>query len=160
MIGRRTVALAGALVVLSTGCGAGGDELAFGGMLLRTVLALVAVSAAAVLSLRWLAGRGVGMGRSDARHMEVLERLPLGPRRSLLAVRVADRVLVLAEDADATRPVAEMPASAWPSAFAALVDDEGVATAAAKVTAARNIGPEPSDPDEQDIDSPSHEIVA
>lgn len=146
--------------MLSTGCAGGGDELAFGGMLLRTLLALVVVSAAAVLSLRWLAGRGVGMGRGEARHMEVLERLPLGPRRSLLAVRVADRVLVLAEDADATRPVAELPASAWPSSFATLVDDEGVAAAAAKVSVVRNTEPAPSDPDEQVADSPSHEIVA
>ena len=75
----------------------------FGGEIprdLRTLQTLPGVgrsTAAAVLSLRWLAGRGVGMGRGEARHMEVLERLPLGPRRSLLAVRVADRVLVMRE---------------------------------------------------------------
>lgn len=63
----------------------------YGAYLWQTFLALIAVSALAVLVLRLLRKRG----RSATGALRVLARLDLEPRRSLYAVKALDRVLLL-----------------------------------------------------------------
>ncbi|MDB4929326.1 MAG: hypothetical protein JWM10_1810 [Myxococcaceae bacterium] len=64
-----------------------------GAALAQTLIALGAVCALAWWLLRWAARRGVG--RSPAGVIEVVDRVALDPRRSLLVVRVGPKVLLL-----------------------------------------------------------------
>jgi flagellar biogenesis protein FliO len=62
----------------------------------RTLLALAGVCALAWVSLSWLARRGIGVpGRGKNGRIEVLERIPLGPRKTLYLVRADGRDLLL-----------------------------------------------------------------
>lgn len=66
------------------------------GDLLRSLVVLAAVCAAAIFGLRWLARRGFGLpggGRDGA--VTVLQRVPLEPRKSLYVVRAGARVLLI-----------------------------------------------------------------
>lgn len=65
----------------------------YGLALVQTLLALGAVCALAWVGLR-VALRG-GLLRPNGRHITVLERTALGPRRALYLVRVGERVLLL-----------------------------------------------------------------
>lgn len=65
----------------------------YGLALVQTLLALGAVCALAWVGLR-VALRG-GLLRAHGRHITVLERTALGPRRALYLVRVGERVLLL-----------------------------------------------------------------
>jgi flagellar protein FliO/FliZ len=62
---------------------------------LQTLVALAAVCALAWIVLRALSLRGVGVKPRGTRELEVLEQLPLGPRRSLYVVRAGDKRLVI-----------------------------------------------------------------
>jgi flagellar biosynthetic protein FliO len=73
------------------GAATGELTVSYGSYLLQMVLALVAVSALAVLALRFLRRRGVGLGRG----LRVVARLDLEPRRSLYVVEVAGKLLLL-----------------------------------------------------------------
>jgi flagellar biogenesis protein FliO len=65
-------------------------------LVLRTLLALVGVCALAWVALQWLARRGIGIVRGDAR-LRLLERLPLSPGRQLYLVQADARVFLLGE---------------------------------------------------------------
>lgn len=66
----------------------------YGGMLAQMLVALAVVCALAFVTLKWGLKRLVSGGRPGAR-MEVLDRLPIEPRRSVVVVRVGARTLVL-----------------------------------------------------------------
>lgn len=79
----------------------------YGWALLQAALSLLGVCILAWLVLRWASRRGFGVGKRGGR-MEVLERLPLDPRRSLHLVRVGDKVLVIGTGDGAPSVLAEM----------------------------------------------------
>jgi len=59
----------------------------------QSLLALVAVCVLAWVVLRWSARAGLGIGRGE--HLEVVERMALDARRSIVVVRVGKRLLLL-----------------------------------------------------------------
>lgn len=67
--------------------------------LLRVLVALAVVSAAAFWGLRWLARRGgfgpLASAAGDAPQLKVLARVPLEPRKALYLVQVGERTLLL-----------------------------------------------------------------
>ena len=79
-----------------------------GAVLVQTVFVLLGVCLLAVVVLRWGAARFGGIG--DATPMEVMARLPLEPRRSLLVVRVGSRTLMLASSEAGVQAVGELDA--------------------------------------------------
>ena len=79
----------------------------FGALLLRTVIALAAISALAVVTLR-LWARGLGGGQAGPASMQVLERLPLGPRHAFLALRAGDRVWIVAQTPHGMQTIGEL----------------------------------------------------
>jgi flagellar biosynthetic protein FliO len=98
-------ALAQALDELPAGTGG------FGAQLVRTSVALLIVCVAAWWLVRYAARRGMLGASTRGRHMTVLERVSLDPRRALHLVRVGDRVLVLGASEEGLRTLAELPAS-------------------------------------------------
>jgi len=87
----------------------------YGLALLQALVALLATVFLAWLVLRWLAARGLGVGRAGGR-FEVLERLPLDARRSLVLVRLGDRILVVGVgDGAAPSLVCELPEADLPA---------------------------------------------
>src|SRR2546426_989712 len=83
----------------------------FGAGLLRAALALLAVSALAVLVLRSLRGRLPG----GAASLRVLDRLALEPRRTLYLVEVAGRVLLVGVGEGPMSVLAELDAAKLPA---------------------------------------------
>ncbi len=65
----------------------------YGVALVQSLLALVAVCILAWVVLRWSAKAGLGIGRGE--HLEVVERMALDARRSVVVVRVGKRMLLL-----------------------------------------------------------------
>lgn len=76
------------------------------GLILRTLLSLVLVCGGAYAVLRWGLGRVV-TGRADDR-LRVLSRQLIEPKRSLLVVQVASRVLVLSSSEAGLHTLAEL----------------------------------------------------
>ena len=87
-------------------------------MLGQTVLLFFVVAALAVITLRLAARHGIGTTPSTGKKLEVLERLPLGRRQQLLAVRVAGKVLVLSQADSGLRNVGELGFDEWTGGFA------------------------------------------
>ena len=58
------------------------DPPSFGGLLLQLVLSLAVVVGLAYLVIRFGLARWLGTQATEARHMEVLETLSLGPRHT------------------------------------------------------------------------------
>jgi flagellar biogenesis protein FliO len=74
----------------------------------RTLIALIGVCALAWVTLAWLARRGLGVSRTDAR-LRLIGRLALGPRRQLYLVQADARVFLLgAGEAGALSLIAEL----------------------------------------------------
>lgn len=81
----------------------------YGFYLLQTLLALIVVSAIAVLLLRLMRRRG----QAPTRSLRVVARLDLEPRRSLYVVQVAGRLLLIGVGEGAMTCLAELdPAQA------------------------------------------------
>lgn len=85
----------------------------YGWALLQAAISLLGVCVLAWLVLRWASKRGFGVGKRGSR-MQVLERLPLDPRRSLHLVRVGDKVLVIGTGDGAPTVLSEMPLAELP----------------------------------------------
>ncbi|MAQ17578.1 MAG: flagellar biosynthetic protein FliO [Sandaracinus sp.] len=86
----------------------------YGWELARAGLSLVAVCVIAWVILRWASKRGLGASKPGQR-MEVLERLPLDPRRSLHLVRVGERILVVGTGEGAPTLLTELAAADVPA---------------------------------------------
>ena len=96
----------------------------YGSLLLKLVISLGAVCLLAYLAIRF----GLKRLMPDASRggkMEVLGRLPLEPRRTLLVVRVGKKHLVLASSEAGVHPVAELSADE----AAAFTGEEPIPTA-------------------------------
>lgn len=66
----------------------------YGTMLLQMVIAVALVCLLAYAILKWGLQRMVG-ARDAAENMEVLSRMPIGPSRSIMVVRVGPRFLIV-----------------------------------------------------------------
>ena len=66
----------------------------YGASLLQTLLALAAVCILAWVVLKWGAKKGLTFG-ARGRHIQLIERVPLDPRRSLSLVRVGGKILLI-----------------------------------------------------------------
>ena len=80
--------------------------------MVRTLLVLTAVAALAVVTLRWAATRGIGQA-DGTRQLAVLERHAIGGRQQLLAVRVADRVMLVGASPGRLDRLGEVSVRAW-----------------------------------------------
>ncbi len=86
----------------------------YGSALLQATIALAAVCLLAWLVLRFVARRGFGAATEG--RLQVLERVPLDARRSLVLVQVGSRAfLVGTGDGAAPRLIAEFSSDALPS---------------------------------------------
>jgi flagellar protein FliO/FliZ len=85
----------------------------YGWALLQMAVTLLGVCLLAWLILRWARRGGLGVGTRGGR-MEVLERLPLDPRRAVHLVRVGDRVLVIGTGEGAPSLLTELDAAEVP----------------------------------------------
>lgn len=107
----RSFALLTLLVLLPAPLWAADGATAPGGygiLLFKMVFVLGGVCLLAWVSLRWGLKRFVAPDRHRGGAMEVLARLPLEPRRSLLVVRVASRCLVLSSSETGIETIAEL----------------------------------------------------
>lgn len=82
------------------------------GYLVLMLVVFVLLMAAAWFVLRWLAGRGMGGGRS--KHMKVLDRLVLTRDSSILILQVSGRVFVVAAGKDSSDVLCELDPSDFP----------------------------------------------
>jgi flagellar biogenesis protein FliO len=85
----------------------------YGGYLLETVLTLLAVSALAFVLL--YAARRVGVGRATG-GLDLVGRLPIDARRSVVLVRVGRSVLVVGVSEAGLIKLGELPAADLPAA--------------------------------------------
>ena len=65
----------------------------YGAQLAQVCGALIIVIALAFIIMRFVASRGIGM--SKGQRMQVVERLPLGPRQSLMIVKVGAQYMLV-----------------------------------------------------------------
>jgi flagellar biogenesis protein FliO len=120
------------IVSLPAAAHAATGELGFGRMLAQTALSLVLVCLLAVVVLRLLARAGIGQRAADGGRLDVIARLGVGPRQSVLAIRVLDRVLVVGQTPAGLSRLTEVSFAQWQTGgrgFASLLEEptEGAA---------------------------------
>lgn len=87
--------------------------MAYGWLILRTLIVLVAVLALAYAALRLLA-RHLGQRQpTDPGRIELLERQLIEPRRALLVVRTAGEYWLLASTEQGINPVGKLDPAPW-----------------------------------------------
>ncbi|MEM7604988.1 MAG: flagellar biosynthetic protein FliO [Myxococcota bacterium] len=87
----------------------------YGAALLQGVISLAAVCLLAWVVLKALSSRGFGQG--NGRALQVIDRVALDARRSLVVVKVADRTLLIGTgDGAAPNLIAELDGEALPEA--------------------------------------------
>lgn len=160
-----------AAVAGGVGCApADATGLGFGALLARSIGALVVVAGLAVIVLR-LAARA-GVGTSGASRLTVLARTGVAPRSEVLAVAVADRVVVVGLTPAGMHPLAELSRQTWDAtattgeradSASAVANDGAFAdrlAAAATGAAARRLGATGAlDPDDEiRIDAPTDDL--
>jgi flagellar protein FliO/FliZ len=83
---------------------------AAGGLAVALCVVLAVIGLGALAVRRWGSGRGrPGAGR----HLQVLDTLSVAPKRMVLALRVADRVLIVGVGVNELHALADLPASAF-----------------------------------------------
>lgn len=82
----------------------------YGWLLLRTLLVLAAVCALAYAILRWGLRRFVPSTTPRATDLEVIERLGVAPKQSLLLVRAGSRHLLIGSSEAGLQHLAELSA--------------------------------------------------
>ena len=120
----------------------------YGGLLLQMIISLGIVCLLANLLLRYGLKRLLP-DQSKQGQMEVLARLPLEPRRTLLVVKVGEKVLVLASSEAGVHPVSELTleeASSFLEESSGVEDQE--AKRAAKRAFSLSMGEDPEEPAE------------
>ncbi|MBL8679802.1 MAG: flagellar biosynthetic protein FliO [Myxococcales bacterium] len=80
----------------------------FATQLVRTSVALIVVCVAAFWLVRYAAQRGLLGAQSRAKHLSVIDKIALDPRRSVHLVRVGKRVLVLGASDEGLRSLGEL----------------------------------------------------
>ena len=81
-------------------------------MLVQTFVLLGLVCVLAVVTIRLAVRYGYGGRKSEGR-MQVLERLGIGARHSVVAIRIADRVLIVSQHAAGMSTLSEMTFAEW-----------------------------------------------
>jgi flagellar protein FliO/FliZ len=104
----------------------------YGSYVIETILTLVAVSALAFVLL--YGARKAGMGRATG-GLELVGRLPIDARRSVVLVKVAGQVLIVGVSEAGLTRLGELPASDVPAA------PEASTTGFASVLASVKSGP-------------------
>ena|SRR5690554_3334007 len=87
--------------------------MAYGWLILRTLIVLLAVLALAYAALRLLAKHLGRTRQTEPGNIEVLERQRIEPRRSLLVVRTAGECWLLASTEQGIAPVGKLDPSPW-----------------------------------------------
>ena len=85
-------------------------------LLWPTALTLALLAGLAIFARR---ARGVVRKRGGERSLEVLERVSLGPKQGVAALRIADRVVVVSHGEGGIRPLAEVDDVDWSGAESA-----------------------------------------
>ena len=85
----------------------------YGWMLLRMIAVLGAVCALAYVSLRWGLQRYVKSQPGSRGRMEVVDRLGIGPRRSLLVVRAGEQFWLVGSSESGLAMLGELEADNW-----------------------------------------------
>ncbi len=85
-------------------------EFGYGALLLRMVIGLGAVCLIAVLALKYGLAR-FAPAANDSGKLEVIDRLSLEPRRSIVVVRVAGQAVVVGMSDAGMQTLAQMPLS-------------------------------------------------
>lgn len=80
----------------------------FATQLVRTSVALIVVCVAAFWLVRYAAQRGLLGAQSRAKHLSVIDKIALDPKRSVHLVRVGKRVLVLGASDEGLRSLGEL----------------------------------------------------
>lgn len=156
-------------MAMTAGCApADATGLGFGVLLARSLGALVLVAGLAVVVLR-LASRA-GIGSPGPSRLEVLARSGIAPRTEVVALSVADRVVVVGLTPAGMHPLAEVPRHAWDASaakpadahasngtmndasFAARLDDASIGEAARRFAATGTMEPD----DEILLDTPTN----
>ncbi len=95
--------------------GAGGcasSSSGFGVMLVQTFVLLGLVCVLAVVTIRLAIRYGYG-GQKKQGRLEVLERVAIGTRHSVIALRAADRVLIVSQHGSGMETLTEMSRAEW-----------------------------------------------
>lgn len=85
----------------------------FGWMFLRMIAVLAAVCALAFVMLRWGLRRFVPFDPSRSGRLEVVERLAVGPKRSILAVRAGREFLLVGSSEAGFELLGPLDADGW-----------------------------------------------
>ena len=85
----------------------------YGWMLLRMMGVLAAVCALAFVVLRWGLKRMAPFDADGAGRLEVVERLGLGPKQSLLVVRAGEQYLLVGISEGGFEPLGTLDAGDW-----------------------------------------------
>ena len=101
------------LAVCCSGCTQTGHGLGFGGMLARTTLLLALVIGLAIFTLRMAARHGIGVGRPSSGKLELLDELVLGPRQSVVAIRVGAKVILASRSPSGLQPLGMVTRADW-----------------------------------------------
>ncbi len=84
---------------------------------IEALLLLGALCVLAVVVLKWAASRGLGVGPRIGGRLEILERLPLDARRSVVLVRLGERAFMIGlGDGSAPSMLAELENTELPEA--------------------------------------------
>ncbi len=99
----------------------------FGWMLLRMTLILAAVCALAYAFLRWGVKRLVPFDPDKSGHLQMMERLPVGPKRAILVVRAGGEYILVGSSEAGFERLARLNPDAWHELDGALdaVDESG-----------------------------------
>jgi flagellar biogenesis protein FliO len=96
----------------------------FGGQLARTALSLLAVCAASWWILRYAAKRGILPRQTQSKHLQIVDRIALDARRSVVLLRVGSKVLVVAADDQGLRTLGEMDAQEFATATESTMSEQ------------------------------------
>ena len=88
----------------------------YGWMLLRMIGVLAAVCALAFVVLRWGLQRMAPVNADSAGRLEVIERLGLGPKQSLLVVRAGEQYLLVGISEGGFERIGVLEAADWDDA--------------------------------------------
>lgn len=89
-------------------------------LLLPTALTLGLLGALAILARR---ARGALKARAGVRAMEVLDRVSLGPKQGVTAIRIAGRVVVVSHGEGGVQRLIDLPEAEWSEVLAARPGD-------------------------------------
>ena len=85
----------------------------FGWMLLRMLAVLAAVCALAYAMLRWGVRRLSPLNPNRSSRMEIVDRLPIAPKQSLLVVRTGDQIWLVGSSEAGLQMLGSLDGQNW-----------------------------------------------